>query len=194
MVAPNVASFGNTYEDSHVEKCQDDVEAQLKQDDYQMVVRRCQLCFAPESFHSSTRSLVHPMWVCVASATDANGKLLSRFTESVLWHHRACVGIKAKNVADFVNPVQSISIQLNTVSLSKAQQYKQHLTGADMWMKIKDSLWKGLEGNCSPAVAYVNVLPYDHSLIQACLKTSILGACRSSSARGSHQSCVGLLR
>ncbi|CAE7673217.1 unnamed protein product, partial [Symbiodinium sp. CCMP2592] len=173
VVGPNVASFGNTYEDEHVEKAQDDVEQQLRQDTYDMSVKRAQLCFAPETFGSTKRSLVHPMWVCVNKATDANGKLLSRFANSSLWHHRACMGIQAKGVADFVNPVQGVTIQLNTINLSKAQQYKQHISGPDLWLKVQEALWKGLAPGPFTVAVYANLLPYDHGLIQACLQRAL---------------------
>ena len=173
VVGPNVASFGNTYEDEHVEKAQDDVEQQLRQDTYDMIVKRAQLCFAPETFGSTKRSLVHPMWVCVNKATDANGKLLSRFANSSLWHHRACLGIQAKGVAEFVNPVQGVSIQLNTINLSKAQQYKQHISGSDLWLKVQEALWKGVARGPFTVAAYANLLPYDHGLIQACLQRAL---------------------
>ena len=166
VFGPNVAGRGNTYDDGELERCQDDCEQALKAEDLGLKVRRGQFIFALESIASRTRSSVHPMWMAMSSQVNAEGEMVCKFASSQLWHRRAVHNIMMKPVANYVVPFIGVSA-IAPGNLSKAQSHKQHLSGVDMFDKIRENLWKGMGLTPSHGCAMVDVLPYDDSLLQS---------------------------
>eukprot|EP00913_Durusdinium_trenchii_P034149 g31962.t1 len=169
VIGPNVAGHGSTYDETAMEKCQDDCEVALKQEDLALKVRRGQIVFSLESIVSRTRASVHPMWVCMSNQTGGDGELLCKFSASQLWHRRAAHHVEMKNMSQFVLPFTGVTPVLPQ-NLSKAQMTKQHITGVDLMDKLKENLWKGMNVSPSYGVAYVDLLPYDDSLLLSTVK------------------------
>lgn len=169
VIGPNVAGHGSTYDETAMEKCQDDCEVALKQEDLALKVRRGQIVFSLESIVSRTRASVHPMWVCTSNQTGGDGELLCKFSASQLWHRRAAHHVEMKNMSQFVLPFTGVTPVLPQ-NLSKAQMTKQHITGVDLMDKLKENLWKGMNVSPSYGVAYVDLLPYDDSLLLSTVK------------------------
>ena len=126
-----MASHGHTYDEIEVQKVQDEAETFLRQDLYNMRVRRGQFVFTNESINSRAR----------ASVDEA--ELVGLFCSSQLWHRRAVSGIKMKSNAEYVVPLHGQTV-IAAENLSKAQLHKQHISGVDLMDKLKKSLWKGM--------------------------------------------------
>ena len=163
ILGQNVGAVGNAHEDAEVQKSQDDTENVLRQDTYHLTVRRARLVFAPESIGSRTRAGVHPIWVCMSSQVS-DGELTCAFRNCQLWNRRVTQGIKMKPNSDFVVPLAGVAPIL-AANLSKGQIHKQDLAGADLYDQVKDSIWKGMTMSPTQGVVFVDMLPYDDSLL-----------------------------
>ena len=161
---PNVAGHGQTYDEAELEKCHDDCEQMLKADDLGLKVRRGHLIFDPETIASRSRASVHPMWMCISDQTQADGELICKFASSQLWNRRAVHNISMKPVANYVVPFMGVASPLPN-SFTKAQRHKQHISGVDLWDKLRDNLWKGMHATSSSGCVLVDLLPYDDSLL-----------------------------
>lgn len=164
FLGPNVAGHGNTYEEVELERCQDDCEQVLKDPLFGLKVRRGQLVFSLDSISSRTRASVHPMWICMSSQAGADGELVCKFSSSQLWHRRAVHNIQMRLQATYVVPFTGTTPVLPG-NLSKSQMHKQHITGTDMWDKLRENLWKGMNVSQSFGAAVVDLVPYDDSLL-----------------------------
>ena len=166
FIGPNVGGHGVTYDEQEMEKTQDDCEAALKTPEVEMKVRRCQLIFSLDSISSRTRASVHPMWMAMSGQVAADDTLVCKFASSQLWHRRAVHNISMKPLANYVLPLAGIPpIQPN--NLCKSQLFKQHISGVDLMDKLKENLWSGMDVTASHGAVFVDLLPYDDSLIMS---------------------------
>ena len=166
FIGPNVGGHGVTYDEQEMEKTQDDCEAALKTPEVEMKVRRCQLIFSLDSISSRTRASVHPMWMAMSGQVAADDTLVCKFASSQLWHRRAVHNISMKPLANYVLPLAGIPpIQPN--NLCKSQLFKQHISGVDLMDKLKENLWSGMDVTGSHGAVFVDLLPYDDSLIMS---------------------------
>lgn len=171
---PNVAGHGQTYDEQELERCQDDCEQSLKKDDLGLKVRRGQLIFDLETISSRTRASVHPLWLCMSDQTDGDGELVCKFAASQLWNRRAVHNITMKPMDLFVLPFTGVTAPLPG-AFTKAQRHKQHISGADLWDKLRENLWKGMNVTSSSGCVMVDLLSYDDSL----LVSTVLNATKS---------------
>ena len=166
FIGPNVGGHGATYDEQEMEKTQDDCEAALKTPEVEMKVRRCQLIFSLDSISSRARASVHPMWMAMSGQVAADETLVCKFASSQLWHRRAVHNISMKPLANYVLPLAGIP-PMQPNNLCKAHLFKQHISGVDLMDKLKENLWSGMDVSASHGAVFVDLLPYDDSLIMS---------------------------
>lgn len=164
IISPNVAGHGHTYEEQETVQVQDEVENFLRKEEYNLKTRRGQIVFSNESINSRTRPSVHPMIMCMSNQTKDDGELACLFGSSQLWHRRAVPLVKMKPNSEYVLPMQGQTV-VAAENLSKAQMHKQHISGVDLMDKLKEWLWKGMNMSQQFGAVYVDLLPYDDSLL-----------------------------
>ena len=164
MIGPNVAGHGHTHNDTYCEKAQDDTEQLLKQEEHGLRVRRGQIVFGQDSISSRTRSGAHIMWMCMSNQMKNENEVACEFEKSSLWHRRVIAGVQMKPNGEFVLPFVGVP-PTSAENLAKAQMFKQHISGVDLINKFKESLWKGMQVSPKNGAVYVDVLPYDDSVL-----------------------------
>ena len=166
VIASNTGTHGNLYSDHAMEKAHDAVDELLRDSDNNLRVRRGAVSFNPGTHGVHKRSLTHPLWICV-SDQEQEGELLSVFSRSALWNQRAVQGVDFKPVSEYVVPgPDSLKIGGPT-SFSKAQQFKQHISGRSLMDALQQAVWKGVNPTMGGVASWLDLVPYDTSLVEA---------------------------
>ena len=189
LIGPNVAGHGHTYDDTYCEKAQDDTEQLLKQEEHGLRVRRGQIVFAQDSISSRTRSGAHIMWMCMSNQMKNENEVACEFEKSSLWHRRVIAGVQMKPNGEFVLPFAGVP-PTSAENLAKAQMFKQHISGVDLINKFKESLWKGMQVSPKNGAVYVDVLPYDDSVLLSTVQSLSKSKPKEPQQNGDHV-CLG---
>ena len=164
MLAPNVAAHGGSYVDSSIEKLVDEVDALLKQDELHLNVRRGMIGFQAEP--NSKRPCFHSLWLLMSEGATEDS---NPFLRSSLWIQRAVQNVLPKQVSDYIVPGLQIKASSASTSFSKAQQFKQHVSGSSLITAIREQLFKGCHLPASSACAWLDLTPYDNSVLRSIL-------------------------
>ena len=167
ILAPNVAAHGGSYVDSSIEKLVDEVDALLKQDELHLNVRRGMVGFQAEP--NSKRPCFHSVWLLLSEVATED---LNPFARSSLWIQRAVQNVMPKQVGEYIVPGLQIRASSAATSFSKAQQFKQHVSGASLVTAIREQLFKGCHLPSSSACAWLDLTPYDNSVLRSILHSS----------------------
>ncbi|CAJ1400371.1 unnamed protein product [Effrenium voratum] len=164
IAVPNTATWGSVYSEAEILKAVATVEETLRSQEAELLVRRAVLSFSEESLKGSTRPGWHDVLVAISKVENAQGELVSDFTKSYLWQRRHVHDVEARPVGQFVVP--DLQLQTGALNSSKAQRSKQQVTGVDLFLKLQQVLWRGVQ-TFGKSCIWFDLTPYDASLAQS---------------------------
>ena len=119
----------------------------------------------------SRRQGFHDFWMAISDTetADAPPQLISEWAKSHLWIRSCVADVPAMPMKDFIIPDNSML--LAGAGMSKSQRLKQHVSGHELWSRLISKLWEGMPvAAVAQCAGYVNLTPYDLSLIQAVMQ------------------------
>ena len=171
VLAPNVGKPGDVYSPEKIEQAEDDLDAMLKEDQYNLRVTRGFIPFSEESVGGGKvkRPGGATFWFVTSRIRNAKGQCVSKWTGSFLQvRHRTMSECPVLSRQFWVNPCSPIARPLGGQHLSKGARSKQWATGENFWRVVLMSAVEWLSLDKSWVVFLVDLHPYDGSL-QKCV-------------------------
>lgn len=172
FIAPNTGKDDAPYNEQSIEQAMEETEDILKQDQWQLRVRRGSLVVEEGSIGGarSKRPGYAVAFLVVSDARDAKtNQLVSDFAKSYLFkRQRPVADLEVLGQQDYLNPCAPLVRSTDGArSLSKAQRSKQWYTGCAFWNGLRSSVLCQMNLDASHGVAWVDLLPYDDKLIHS---------------------------
>ena len=169
VLAPNVGKPGEAYDVGKVSECELEVEALLKEDQYNFRAVRVFLPFAEESLvRKSSRPGGTTAWFCISKTRNTEGKFVSKWNGSYLQiRQRALSDCPVLPRTQWVNPCAPMARPLGGDQISKGARSRQWSTGDGFWRVVMKSAVEWLNLDRSWLVFVIDLHPYDATLQKA---------------------------
>lgn len=170
VLAPNVGKPGDAYDDIKIQEAEDEMDAMLREDQYNLRATRGFMAFSEESVGSgkSKRPGGTTFWFLVSRVRNAKGQLVCKWNGSFLQVRkrtvRECPVLPRQS---WLNPCCPIARPLGGSNISKAARSKQWCTGESFWRTVLQSAVEWLSLDKSWVVFVVDLHPYDCTLQKA---------------------------
>ena len=176
VIAPNAGAFGNTCNETAIAERVDDILAVLKLSEHKLIVKECIVLYDMKSIPTqSKRHAYHKLWICISNA-ERDGKLMCKFTFSLLWKRRAVPKQGGMQIAmageqQKVDPRVSKDNILKQSQLCRSKQRKQATAGFAFVQAIAECLWDGMDLDSDTPAIWVDLFGYDHSIAEMIMRT-----------------------